>query len=215
LVTLAASMYMTFLYAPTDALQGEVQRIFYVHVPSAWVSYMAFGVVTLASVLVLARSKSWQRWDVVASSAAEIGVLFTTIVLLTGPIWGRRVWGVWWVWDARLTSTLVLWAIYVGYLLFRSLTPPGPRRARLSAVIGIVGAVDIPIIHFSVVWWRTLHPLPTVLRPEGPDLPGAMLATLMVSMAAFTLLFATLLRLRVGIERSRERAERLAEAALV
>lgn len=209
--SVGAAVVLMFFYAPTEALQGHVQRIFYVHVPSAWIAYLAFGVVALASVLVLRTGD--ERWDRTAASAAEIGVLFTTIVLLTGPLWGRRVWGVWWVWDARLTSTLVLWAMYAGYLVFRTLTPQGDRRARLCAVIGIVGAIDIPVIHFSVVWWRTLHPLPTVLRPGGPELPGEMLATLMVSLAAFTVLFACLLVLRTSVADADARLDRLARGA--
>lgn len=201
------ALAMAFLYAPTEALQGDVQRIFYVHVPAAWVAYLGFALVALTSVLYLWRREA--RWDRIAVSAAEVGVLFTTIVLVTGPIWGRRVWGVWWVWDARLTSTLVLWVIFVGYLLFRSLTPPGDRRARLAAVIGIVGVVDIPVVHFSVVWWRTLHPLPTVLRPEQPALPGSMLLTLLVSVVAFTLLFGALLALRLRMEHAAAHLEEL------
>jgi heme exporter protein C len=201
-----AAVAMAFLYAPTEAVQGHVQRIFYVHVPSAWIAYLAFAVAALASVLLLARSD--ERWDRVASSSAEIGVVFTTIVLITGPIWGRPVWGAWWVWDARLTSTLVLWIVYVGYLLYRSLTPPGPRRARTSAVIAIIGVADIPVIHFSVVWWTTLHPPPTVVRPD-PQLTAEMLVTLLVAVAAFTLLYGALLAARVRVETLRSRVERL------
>lgn len=210
LVSVGAALGLAFLYAPTEILQGEVQRIFYVHVPAAWLAYLAFAVVALASVLVLVRGPG--RWDRIAGSAAEVGVLFTTMVLVTGPIWGYPVWGVWWVWDARLTSTLVLWVIYVAYLLFRTLTPPDDRRARLSAVIGIVGAVNIPIIHFSVVWWRTQHPEPTVLRPGGPALPDEMLYTLLASLGAFTILFACLLLLRVRIADMQARVDRTAEA---
>lgn len=207
LVAVTAAMLMMFLYAPTEALQGDIQRIFYVHVPAAWIAYLAVIVVAVSSILVLARRTDWERWDRVASASAELGVVFTTIVLTTGPIWGRRVWGVWWVWDARLTSTLVLWLIYVGYLVFRRLSPPGERRARLSAVVGLIGAADIPVIHFAVVWWRTLHPLPTVLRPGGPDLPGAMTLTLLVSLAAFTLLFFALLALRVKLSEAVDRVD--------
>jgi heme exporter protein C len=214
LAAVAASMALMLLYAPTEAVQGEVQRIFYVHVPSAWAAYMAIGLSALGSLGVLARPRHWERWDRLAASCIELGVVFTSIVLITGPIWGRRVWGVWWVWDARLTSTLILWVIYVGYLLFRAQTPAGQRRARLSAVIAMVGALDIPVIHFSVIWWRTLHPLPTVLRPQGPTLPGSMLLTLMVSMAAFTLLFAWLLRTRLRLEVAKTRLDRLSEGRL-
>ncbi|HVE92224.1 MAG TPA: cytochrome c biogenesis protein CcsA [Actinomycetota bacterium] len=210
---MTAAIALMFFYAPTEALQGPVQRIFYVHVPAAWVAYLAFAVVALSSLLVLVTREpaTTQRWDRIAGAGAELGVLFTTIVLITGPIWGRRVWGVWWVWDARLTSTLVLWTIYAGYLVFRSLTPPGPRRARTSAVIGIIGAIDIPVVHFAVVWWRTLHPLPTVLRPEGPQLPRSMLVTLLVSLAAFTLLFWTLLVMRVSQAESSARLAALGD----
>lgn len=206
-VALTAALGLMFFYAPTEALQGDVQRIFYIHVPSAWLAYLAFIIVAGASVLVLARRLDWERWDRAASSAAELGVVFTTIVLTTGPIWARRAWGVWWAWDARLTSTLVLWLIYVGYLAFRALSPPGERRARLSAVIGVVGAVDIPVIHFAVTWWTTAHPGPTVLNPSGPDLPTSMLVTLLASLAAFTLLFASLLVLRIQMEEARGRLE--------
>lgn len=207
LVGVTAALLLMFFYAPTEALQGNVQRIFYVHVPSAWIAYLAVIVVAVSSVVVLARRNDWQRWDRMASASAELGVVFTTIVLTTGPIWGRRVWGVWWVWDARLTSTLVLWLIYVGYLVFRALSPPGERRARLSAVIGVIGAADIPVIHFAVIWWRTLHPLPTVLRPGGPDLPGAMVITLLASLVAFTILFVALLVLRIRIQEASDRLD--------
>lgn len=203
-----AAMAMAFFYAPTEAVQGDVQRIFYVHVPSAWIAYLAFFLVAAASVLVLARRTDWERWDRIAASSAELGVVFTTIVLVTGPIWARRAWGTWWVWaDARLVATLVLWLIYVGYLLFRSVQPSGERRARLGAVVAIVGAIDIPVIHFAVVWWTTQHPGPTVLNPSGPDLPGSMLLTLLVSLAAFTLLFASLLVVRIRLEEARSRLE--------
>lgn len=212
-IAVSAALGLALLYAPTEALQGEVQRIFYVHVPSAWVAYLAFGVVAVASIAAL-RASDWRRWDSLAASAAELGIVFTSVVLVTGPIWGRRVWGVWWVWDARLTSTLVLWVIYAGYLVFRWLTPDGRRRARMSAVIAIVGVIDVPIIHFSVLWWRSLHPLPTVLRSGGPTLPGSMLLTLMVSMLALTLLFATLLSIRVGLERTRAKLEALEAAGV-
>lgn len=206
---------MMFLYAPTEALQGEVQRIFYIHVPSAWVTYLSVVVLAAASVLVLGRGGDWRRWDRTASSAAELGALFATVMLATGSIWGRRVWGVWWVWDARLTSTLVLWLLLVGYLIFRGLVPEGRRRARLSAVIGIIAAVDIPVVHFAVVWWRTLHPQPTVLRPGGPELPGEMLITLLVSLAAFTLMWTALLSKRMRIEEARQRLSDIrADAAL-
>jgi heme exporter protein C len=214
IITGAIALVLIFLYAPTEALQGEVQRIVYVHAPAGWLMYLSVGIVALASIGVLAAGSDgrWQRWDRIAVAAAELGVLFTTIMLTTGPIWGRRVWGTWWVWDARLTATLVLWVVFVGYLLLRWVTPPGERRARLAAVIGIIGAADVPVIHFAVTWWRTLHPLPVVLRAGRPDLPNSMLVTLLVSFVAFTVLFAALLSLRIRIEEARDETDRALEA---
>jgi len=215
LLSVTLALLLIFFYAPTDLNQGNIQRILYVHAPSAMMTYLAVAVLAVASILVLARRDArgpggvphdWARWDRVASASAEIGVLFLTIVLLTGPIWGHKVWGAWWVWDARLTSTLVLWMILVGYLAFRALSPPGERRARLSAVIGIVGSVDVPVIHFAVTWWRTLHPGPVAPLPGGDQLPGSMFVTLMVSFVAFTILFAVLLTLRI---RQAEAADRI------
>lgn len=191
LASVAATL-MIFLYAPTEALQGNVQRLFYIHVPSAWIAYCAFAVVAVASVGVLNR----RDMDSLAKASAEIGVVFTTVVLITGMIWGSKVWGTPWVWDARLTSTLILWLIYLGYLAFRAATPAGETQARRAAVIGIIGAVDIPIIHFAVIWWANLHPQPVVLNPSGPQLPSEMLATLIVSLVAFSLIFVTLLKRR-------------------
>jgi heme exporter protein C len=207
----AVALGLAFFYAPTEAVQGDIQRLFYIHAPTAWVMYLAFIIVAAASVMVLARRDDWERWDRIAVSAAEVGLLFITLVLAVGPIWGHRVWGTWWVWDARLTSTLILWLIYAGYLIFRATSAPGERRARLSAVIGLVGALDIPVVHFAVYWWRTQHPVPTVLRTGGPELPGTMLLTLMVSLAAFTVLFAALLVMRLRIEEARQRIDELAE----
>jgi heme exporter protein C len=202
-----AATVLAFLYAPTELNQGEVQRIFYVHVPTAWVMFLAFIVVAAASVMVLVQRERWERWDRVAVSAAEVGTVFAVIMLTTGPIWASRAWGVWWVWDARLTSSLVLFLIYAAYLLFRNLSAPGERRARLAAVIGIIGAIDIPVVHFAVVWWRTQHPQPTVLSPEGPQLPGEMLLTLLVSFLAFNVLFVALLVLRMRLEAARTTVE--------
>jgi heme exporter protein C len=208
----AVALGLVFFYAPTEAVQGDVQRLFYIHAPTAWVMYLAFIIVAAASVMVLARRDDWERWDRIAVAAAEVGLLFITLVLAVGPIWGHRTWGTWWVWDARLTSTLVLWLVYAGYLIFRATSAPGERRARLSAVIGLVGALDIPVVHFAVYWWRTQHPVPTVLRTGGPELPGSMLLTLLVSLAAFTVLFAALLVMRLRIEEARQRVDDLAES---
>jgi heme exporter protein C len=207
LVSVTLALALVFFYAPTEAVQGNIQRILYLHVPSAWIAYLAFIVVAIASILVLARRADWQRFDRMASASAELGVVFTTIVLTTGPIWGHRVWGAWWVWDARLTSTLVLWLIYVGYLVFRAMSPPGERRARLSAVVGVVGAVDIPVVHFAVNWWRTLHPGAIAPMPGGSTIPASMTITLLVSLVAFTALFAVLLVVRIRLAEASDRMD--------
>lgn len=206
---MVAALYVAWLVAPEEATQGPAQRIFYVHVPLAWTAYLAFGVVFVASVGYL-----WQRragWDVVARSSAEIGVVITTAVLLTGSLWAKPIWGTWWTWDARLTTTLVLWLIYLAYLMLRSTVADPDRAARYAAVLGIVGALDIPFIHFSVQWWRTLHPEAVVLRPGGSALPPVMLMALMIGLAGFTLLYAALLLQRVRLEQARERFADLRE----
>ncbi|MEX2393514.1 MAG: cytochrome c biogenesis protein CcsA [Actinomycetota bacterium] len=200
-----AVLPLIFWYAPPERDQGDAHRIIYLHVPSAWIMFIAFIVVAAASVMVLAKRNDYERWDRIAVSAAEVGVMFATVMITTGPIWAKKAWGTWWEWDARLTSAFVLFLVYIGYLAFRSLSPPGERRARLAAVIGIVGALDIPVVHFAVIWWRTIHPEPEVLRPEGSILPTEALTTLYLSFLAFLILFAALLILRMRIEESRHR----------
>jgi heme exporter protein C len=202
---LLASFWMIFFYAPTEATMGIVQRIFYVHVPSAWVAFMAFGIVALCSLGYL-----WlrdDRLDAISVAAAELGLVFTTIVLITGPLWGKLAWGAWWVWEPRLTLTLLLWFIYLGYFILRGATESAERGKRFAAVLGIVGAVDIPLIHLSVTWFRSQHPEAVVLRPEGPQAAPEIVQTLLVSLLAFTLLFFALLMLRYGMERLAQRIE--------
>ena len=194
--------------APREAIEGDVQRIFYIHVPSAIAAYAAFTVVFVASIVVL-----WKRdlrWDAVARSAASVGVLFTALTLLTGAIWGKPIWGTWWAWDARLTSTLILFIIYSGYLLARSLADASDlQAARFGAVFAIIGFVDIPIINMSVRWWRTLHPQPIVQRGLEPDLPGGMLIVLLIGFVAVLLLAAWLIALRAETERIAVRSREL------
>jgi heme exporter protein C len=198
-VGLAAAMIA--FYAPTDRVQGIVQRIFYIHVPLAWVAYLAFFVVFVASIVYLVTRDL--RWDAVARASVEIGVLFTTLFLVVGSLWAKPIWNTWWTWDARLTTTLVLWFIYVAYIMLRSYTAEVERAARFGAILGIVGFLDVPIIHFSVTWWRTLHPGPVVAR-EDPQLPAEMMLTLVVSLIAVTLLYATFMVFRTSIERLRD-----------
>jgi heme exporter protein C len=207
-LAMLAALYAIFVYAPTERVMGHIQRIFYVHVSLAWLSYLAFLVVFVASIVYLWRRD--ERWDAVARASAEIGVVFTTLFILSGALWGRPVWGTWWTWDARLTTTAIMWFIYVAYLMLRAYVPDVTRAARYAAVLGIVGFLDVPIIHMSVVWWRTLHPEPTVARLEGsPLLPPEMLATLVVASVAFGLLYLTLMVLRVRLERARDAVRHL------
>jgi len=182
-----AALYMVFIYVPTEKHTGVVQRIFYFHVPLAWVSFLAFFVVFVFSILYL-----WRRaikWDTVAHASAEVGVMFTTLVLITGPIWAKPVWGVWWTWDARLTATLILWLTYIAYLLVRNYATTQAQGARFAAVIGIIGFIDVPIVFVAVNMWRTQHP--TTIVFEG-GLTSPMLLTLQVSIAAFTVLYVLL-----------------------
>jgi len=187
LALMIAALYMVFIYVPTDKHTGIVQRIFYFHVPVAWVGFLAFFVTFIFSILYL-----WKRemkWDAVACASAEIGLIFTTLVLITGPIWAKPVWGIWWTWDARLTTSLVLWLIYIAYLLVRSFATEPARGARFSAVIGIVGFIDVPIVFLTVNLWRTQHPT-TIIFEGGLTTP--MLMTLLVCIAAFTVLYVLL-----------------------
>ena len=196
-IMLLAGVYMSLFYAPSDRVQGQAQRIFYFHVPLAWTAYLAFFMVLVGSVGYL--WKRQVRWDTLASASAEVGLVLTTLVLVTGSLWGKTIWGTWWSWDPRLTATLVLWFIYLGYGMVRQFTTQPERARRTSAVLGILGFIDVPIVHQSVVWWRSLHPEPIVLNANGPQLPGAMLAALMVNLLAFTLLYACLLAMRIKL----------------
>ena len=212
MLSMGAALYAALLYAPTERLQGDVQRIFYFHVPLAWTSYLAFFVVFVASAAYLA--KRAPVLDAVARSSAEVGLLFTTMMLITGSLWARPIWGTWWSWDARLTTTLLLWFIYVGYLMLRASVEEEEKAARYAAVVGIVGAVDIPIIHQSVVWWRSLHPESVVLASGGPAMPASMLSALVISLVAFTVLYVVLVLLRTRLELARADLRSLRRRAL-
>jgi len=194
LAAVVVSLVRAIFFTPLEATQGAAQKILYIHAPAAWVAFLAFGLVAVASGLYL-----WirePRLDRIAESSAEVGVIFTTVVLITGPLWGRPVWGTYWTWDARLTLTLFLWFIYLGYMVLRgALDDPG-MRARYSAVLGILGALLIPFIHLSVYLFRTLHPQPILMKTSAPSLPSEMLTTLLLAFASFTLLYAALLRAR-------------------
>ncbi len=196
---LAVGLYLGLIWAPPDAYQGEVQRIMYLHVPSILTAYLAFVVVFISSILYL-----WHgglRFDEIAHASAEIGVLFTGVTLITGAIWGKPTWGVWWTWDARLTTTAILFLIYVGYLMLRAFVEERTRAARYAAVLGILGFLDIPIIHLSVEWWRTLHQ-PSSLKRGAID--PVMMVPLLINLAAFTILYLYLMSQRLHLGRLEE-----------
>ncbi|MGA2409610.1 MAG: cytochrome c biogenesis protein CcsA [Candidatus Binataceae bacterium] len=199
-----ASICMVFAYVPTEADQGIVQRIFYFHVPCAWVAFAAFGLVAICGIFYLWLEQ--QVWDDLGYAAAEIGVVFCTLVLITGSLWAKPIWGTWWTWDSRLTTTLILWLLYGGYLLLRAMADDTPQVARFAAVIGIVAAADVPVVIVSVRLWRTIHPAVLVTRQGGHGLEDPrMVATLLVAMVAFTALFAWILMLRFATLRMRTR----------
>lgn len=153
--------YASFFIAPTERTMGDIQRIFYFHVGSAWAGLDAFFVCFLANLLYVCKRQ--QKYDSLAVSCAEVGTVLTTVVLITGPIWAKPVWGIYWTWDARLTSTFVLWLLYISYLLLRSLIEEADRRALLSALFGIFAFIDVPLVFFSIRWWRTQHPAPVIM----------------------------------------------------
>jgi heme exporter protein C len=199
----AATLLRAIYFTPAEALQGLAQKIFYVHAPSAFVAlYLALPLVALCGGLYL-----WlgdERLDRTAESSAEVGLIFTTVVLVTGPLWGRPIWGTWWTWDARLTLTLFLWFVIVGYLILRGAIEDRATRARYSAVLGILAVLLVPFIHLSVYLFRTLHPQPIVLKPSAPSLPPEMLHTFLLALASFTLLYIALLRARYRLATLRD-----------
>jgi heme exporter protein C len=206
-VSLLGALYAIFIYAPIEASMREVQKIFYFHVSAGWISFLAIFCVLVYSILFLVRKS--REMDTKAAAAAEVGTVFATIVMVTGPIWAKPVWGVWWAWDARLTSMFVLWLIYLGYLMLRRLIEAPEQRARLSAIFGILGAIDVPIVYMSNRWWRTQHPSPVMAGGQGSGLDPQMKIAFFVSLGAFTLLYFYLWKLRSELENSKEAVEAL------
>ncbi len=204
-VGIFSGLSVALLIVPADAIQGEVQRIMYLHVPMAWNAYMAFAVVCFCSIAYLWRRD--QAWDRRAAASAEIGVIFTALTIAAGSIWGKPTWGTWWTWDARLTTTAILLFIYVGYLVVRQVVEEPARKARLAAVIGILGFLDIPLIRLSVKWWRTLHQQPTVFRGGGMTIDSFMLFTLFLNLIAFGCFYLYLMFKRTELEVVRETLE--------
>ena len=197
LVAIAGVYFLALEHTPTEIRQGLAQKIFYLHAPAAWSALLSFSLVGIVSVLYL-----WlqdHRLDLFAASAVEVGLVFGSVMLTTGPIWGKPIWGTWWTWDPRLTLTLILVLIFVGYLALRAALSDSSERARFSAVVGIMGLLLVPFVHLSVYLFRTMHPTPIVLKPSKPSLPPEMLRTLMVSMGVATLLCVGFVLVRYGL----------------
>jgi heme exporter protein C len=200
-VTMLAAFYFIFLYAEIEKTMGAVQKIFYMHVPSAWVAFLAFFVTFVFSILFLIKRK--RIYDTYAYVSAEIGVVFTAIVLTTGPIWAKSSWNTWWAWEPRLTTTLILFFLFMAYLMVRQMDGVWDKKARLAAVFGIIGFADVPIVFFAIRWWQSkFHP---IVFGDGPSQQGggiapSMLVALLVTIAAFTFLYAYILHKGVSFE---------------
>ena len=223
---LVLTAWMALVVTPADVVQADAVRLLYLHVPTAWVAmYLSFGVTSLASALYLWPRTRSRFWDLTAGASAEIGVVFLGLTLVIGSIWGRATWGVWWTWDARLTTTAVLFVLYVGYLAVRRAPADPEVRSRRAAIVALAAFLDVPVVHLSVEWWRTLHQKATLLRPDlSPQIHGSMLGALLLGLLAFTLLYCWLLIRRFRLawleEQEGDRAleaaiaERRAEAAV-
>ena len=203
-VLLSLGLYQALVVAPTEATMGDVQRIFYYHVPSAWTAFLCFFANFVASILYLFRRSPVT--DAVALSTAEVGVVFCTIVLVTGPIWARPVWGIWWTWDARLTSTLVLWLIYVSYLVLRRYTA-GSQSPVLAAALAVFGFVDVIFVYMAIRWFRTQHPQPVIAGGEGSGIDATMWHALLWNWLAFSCLALLLIWIRVVLERRQQQLD--------
>ncbi len=194
MILMLINLYLIFFYAPLEKNMGIIQKIFYFHIASAWVGFLALFIVFLASIGYL-----WKRrpvFDNIARASAEIGTIFITMVLVTGPLWARPIWNTWWTWDPRLTTTLVLWFMYLAYIVLQS-GGEGENRQRLSAIYGIIAFINVPLVFFSIRWWRTIHPV--VISSSGMNLSGKMIVTLVFSIFTFTVLYLNLLLLRTDI----------------
>lgn len=201
-IVMAVAGLVTFVASMTvgpDARQGELSRILYVHVPAAWLAYLAFGVTMAASAMYL-----WKKdlaWDRRAHASAEIGVVFTGMALGLGMIWAKPTWGVWWTWDARLTLTAIMFFVYIGYLALRRTTNDLDARAKRAAILGVIAVIQVPLVHFSVTWWRTLHQPPSILKPEPIDMDTAIVVTLFVAVFCFTAMYAAMMFKRIELAR--------------
>jgi heme exporter protein C len=211
LLGLAGVFVLALRFTPVEARQGLAQKIFYLHVPAAWAALLAFSLVGITSALYLWLHDA--RLDRFAAASAEVGVVFSAVMLTTGPIWAKPIWGTWWTWDARLTLTLFVFFLFIGYLALRAAVHDAAERARFSAVVGILGMLLVPFVHLSVYLFRTLHPQPIVLKPSAPSLPAEMLTTLLVSTLVFTVLYVGLVTARYGLTLADEAREEARDAA--
>jgi heme exporter protein C len=201
------ALWMVFFYAPTEREMGVIQRIYYIHIPTAWLGEFGYGLLALCSLgYLLLRD---ERLDAMAVAAAETGFLFLTATLVAGPLWAKIAWGAWWVWDARLSFTLILWLLWIGYFMLRDATANPDTGKRLAAITALVGAVDLPLIHMSVYWFRTQHPKPVMMNPEGPTADPEITRTILACVLAFTLFYFGLLLYRYEYERLKRHVELL------
>ncbi len=217
LVALAATLFCALVVTPPRENQGgEAVRLLYLHVPAAWVAYLAFSITALASLLWLVPRTRRSAWDLLAGASAEVGVVFTAMMLLVGSIWGRPTWGTWWAWDARLTTTAIMFFLFLGYLALRRTGATADERGKRCAIAALIAAADLPIVHFSVTWWQTLHQQGTVFNPKlDVKVNGSMAFTLVLSVFAFTLLFAYFVLERFELAQLEEgREERELQAAI-
>jgi len=210
---IAFTAYLAFYYAPIEKTMGPIQKIFYLHLPSAFSSFIALGICFYANLRYVFSREA--KWDWLGVSAAEVGLVFISVVLITGPIWAHPVWGIWWTWDARLTLTFVLWLLYTAYLLLRSMLEEPDKRALLSSLFGIFAFLDVPLVYFSIRWWRTQHPQPVILGGAGSGLDPRMRISYLLVWAAFTGLLILLLNGRYKLEAMRASVEELRREAEV
>ena len=204
-VGMIASLYMAFIYAPTEMVMGNIQRIFYFHMGAVWVATIAFTVVFIASIQYL--RKQTRFWDIMAYSSAEIGVLFTTLTIITGSIWAKPVWGTWWTWDPQLTTTFILWILYIVYLILRSSAGNDVKKAKFAAVFGIIAFLDLPLVYASARLMRGISPV--VFGDRGGGIAPQMMVALVVCIITFTLLYIVLLKQRMDIEEVKDKVTRL------
>jgi len=208
LLSLGVTALFALVISPEDEEQGNAVRLLYLHVPSAWIAYLAFFVTAVSSILWLIPRTRRVTWDLLAGASAEVGVLFTGLTLVMGSLWGRPVWGVWWEWDARLTTTAILFFLYLGYLALRRTGATADERGKRCAIAALIAFADVPIVHFSVSWWQTLHQTGTVFNPElNAQIHGSMAFTLVFAVGAFTLLYGYLVMRRLQIAELEEGLE--------